>query len=651
MKKTSLLFAFLATAALLFSFQLFTERDHNPVLPFIKNGNGQWYKIKADAPRLTASELIENHKKDLGLGPQDEWVLYRTETDQLGMTHSRYQLHHQGLPVEGSELLVHEKEGFVVHFNGRWAEGVQASTQVGLTPEEAVSKGLEYVPAEQYIWNDPGAEALCKEVHRTPDASFYPSPKLVLYNAEYPREGGSFKATYQMIVQALVPHTRQLLLIDAQTGALLHQLELLHHTSVEGTAETYYHGTQQIVCDSIAPDSFRLFDATRGHGVWTLDLNESDSVENRVDFWDEDNYWNNVNADFDEVATDAHWSAEMTFDFFHHHLDHTGVDGDSMALVNLVHFSQNVVNAFWNGSFALYGDGDGNEWTPLTSLDVVGHEFTHGVTDHTANLIYQDEPGALNESFSDIFGAAVEFWGEPDSADYYVGEDFHAVGNGFRNMADPNEMNDPDTYLGNFWQTADFDNGGVHTNSGVQNYWFYLLAEGGTGTNDNGYDYEVEGIGVDIATLIAFRNLKYYLVRFSQYEDARYGARTAAEDLYGPCSFEARQTINAWQAVGVGGTSDDHDFEMIRLVSVDSLNCGLTASEFPTIEFRYNGCLAPLGVNDSIPLAIQIDNGPIFRDTIVLSQALQGGDTLIHTFATPIAGMETMGPAHPYCLD
>jgi Zn-dependent metalloprotease len=612
-------------------------------IPFVQQGNAQWYKMKEDA-RLSVSELLQQHHQDLGLTQNETWINYKTETDQLGMTHYRYQLHHQGIPVEGAELLVHTLDGQVKTFNGCWTPNMVANTTHALSPEEAIAKALAHIPSDKYVWNDSGAERLMKMAHSDPNRTAYPKPELVLYNNTFPNTKGAFQMVYTLIVEAYHPHVRKQLFIDAQTGDIIEEINLHCHTNTPAVAETKYHSTKPIVTDSIAPDSFRLFETTRGIGVHTLDLNNSQEAGDAVDFWDTDNYWNNVNSDQDEAATDAHFSAEMTYDYFSEHLDHHSVDGnDTMQMICLVHYGNSVVNAFWNGSWCTLGDGGGPEWSALTSLDVVGHEFAHGVTQKTANLIYQDEPGGLNESFSDIFGTAVEFWGDSSTGDYYIGEDFHNFGNGFRNMSNPYSEGHPDTYLGNGWVTGAQDNGGVHTNSGVQNFWFYLMAEGGSGTNDNGFQFQVEGVGIDTAAMIAFRNLKYYLTRFSQYSDARHGSLVAAEDLYGPCSFPAQQTINAWRAVGIGYLYDHHDFEMIQYIGMDSLNCGLSNAEFPTIQMRYNGCLSPLGANALVPLEIVVDNGPIQRDTILLPNGLTGGDTIVYTIDTPISGLQTMG--------
>ena len=110
----------------------------------------------------------------------------------------------------------------------------------------------------------------------------------------------------------------------------------------------------------------------------------------------------------------------------------------------------------------------------------------------------------------------------------------------------------PDTYEGNDWVTGPADNGGVHSNSGVQNFWYYLLVNGGTGTNDINNAYSVQGLGLDTAAQIAYRNLSTYLTPTSNYEDARFFGIQSAIDLFGACSYEVEQTTRAWYAVGVG---------------------------------------------------------------------------------------------------
>jgi PKD repeat protein len=295
-----------------------------------------------------------------------------------------------------------------------------------------------------------------------------------------------------------------------------------------------------------------------------------------VDFLDTDNYWNNVNANTDQAGPDGHWAAELTYDYFMQRHGRNSFDDNGSIMLSYIHFDQNYSNAFWDGTRMTYGSG-GNNLRPFCSLDVSGHEFAHGVTGNSAGLIYQDEPGALNESFSDIFGTTIEFYGKGSNADWLIGNDIGA----FRNMADPSQFQNPDTYLGTHWVPAGgFDNGGVHFNSGVQNFWYYLLSIGGSGTNDNGDAYSVGGISIDSAALIAYRNLNVYLTVFDEYADARRLSIEAAVDLFGECSPEMISTAKAWYAVGVG-----NDFT------------GAVSAAFYTPDTA--SCSAPLAVNFS----------------------------------------------------
>ena len=259
---------------------------------------------------------------------------------------------------------------------------------------------------------------------------------------------------------------------------------------------------------------------------------------------------------WDQTGVNVHWGAEATYDYYLNDHGRNSFDNAGGTIYSYAHADVNYNNAFWDGTRMTYGDGDGVNFTPLVCLDVVGHEITHGVTQNSANLIYWGESGALNESFSDIFGNEVEFMREGvpgvGTGSWRMGEDITPSGSGIRNMQNPNEFNNADTYLGTYWvTTGSGDNGGVHYNSGVQNFWFYLLCEGGSGTNDHGNAYNVSTIGFTKAAAIAYRNLTVYLTPSSNYYAARVGAINSAIDLYGPGSTEVQAVMDAWYAVGV----------------------------------------------------------------------------------------------------
>jgi hypothetical protein len=205
-------------------------------------------------------------------------------------------------------------------------------------------------------------------------------------------------------------------------------------------------------------------------------------------------------------------------------------------------------NAHWDGASMNFGILSSNN-KGVTAIDVTGHELTHGVTQYTSGLVYSYESGAMNESMSDIMGKSVQFFAKPADIDWKLSNDMGWI---IRNMANPKAVGQPDTYNGENWNFGSDDNGGVHTNSGIGNFMFYLLVSGGSGTNDAGDSYNVTGIGLDNAVQIIYRTETVYLTPTSQYIDWRDACIQAATDLYGAGSAPVTQVKNAWHAVGVG---------------------------------------------------------------------------------------------------
>lgn len=272
---------------------------------------------------------------------------------------------------------------------------------------------------------------------------------------------------------------------------------------------------------------------------------------------------------------DAHWGMQKTFDYYNEVFGRKSYDGKGSYIYNVLYLSdQDQCNAFATLTepyFMFYGLGgilpNGEKMKPLVSIDVMAHEYSHLVTRNNGNggLDYEGESGALNESFSDIFGTCVEFYAKGENANWYIGEGLLEFHSNLRDMSDPKNGCDgdvlyavagypqPDTYGGDYWQSvvSGGDNGGVHRNSGVQNYWFYLLCEGGQGTNDNNYSYDISPIGMNAAQKIAYRNLMNYLTPNATFRDACEGAIQSARDLFGKGSVQEQTVRDAWKAVGV----------------------------------------------------------------------------------------------------
>jgi Zn-dependent metalloprotease len=146
-------------------------------------------------------------------------------------------------------------------------------------------------------------------------------------------------------------------------------------------------------------------------------LKKGTNYYSATDFFNATTYWNNVNPQLDQYATDAHFATMSTYDYLLNVHDRNSIDGKGYSLLSYVHYSNNYVNAFWDGQRMTYGDGNPSQGaTPLTTIDICGHEVTHGLTEFTANLTYAYESGALSEAYSDIFGTAIEFYAVPEYA-------------------------------------------------------------------------------------------------------------------------------------------------------------------------------------------------------------------------------------------
>lgn len=553
MKK--LLILCLVTSGILFTTKT-TAQD------FIKGQPGMYpekISFTSNAPMFTKGAVLI---ADAGgkLSQSNNALLNHSENDNLGFVHYRYQQTFAGIPVEHAIYIMHVKGGSVNSENGKWIKDFPSGlkTSPSLSKTAALNAALKFVGAKQYKWQIPGEEAFIKREQNDPTATFYPKGELVLYSGEEEVIPSSLRLAYKFDIYAHNPTSRQIVFVDAINGKILGKREMIHTTNAAGTAVTAYSGTQSITTD-FTGSTYRLQETGRGNGIQTYNMKTAGTNYGAaVDFTDADNNWNNVNANQDQYATDAHWGAEKTYDYYFSKFGRSSVDNAGLALKSYVHVSliaqgyPDNINAFWDGSRMSYGDGGTSGSTtyhPLTALDIAGHEISHGLTQYTSNLTYSGESGAMNEGFSDIFGTSIEFYGRPSRANWLIGED---IGAAFRNMANPNQFSQPDTYHGTFWYTGTADNGGVHTNSGVLNFWYYLLSQGGSGTNDIGNAFTVAGIGIDKAGAIAFRTNTVYLITTSNFASARTAAIQSATDLYGAGSAEVIATTNAWYAVGVG---------------------------------------------------------------------------------------------------
>ncbi|MBB6418157.1 M4 family metallopeptidase [Streptomyces sp. AK010] len=498
--------------------------------------------VLLSAPARTA--LIQEQQADaaktadeIGLGAQEKLVVKDVVKDADGSVHTRYERTYAGLPVLGGDLVVHESKSGA-------AKGVTRATTAALKvaslkPEVTAAK------AEKQAVTLAKAAGSAKT-----EASS--APRKVIWAAS-----GKPVLAYETVVGGLqedgTPNELHVV-TDAATGKKLYEYQGIE----TGTGNTTYSG-QVTLSTTKSGSTYNLTDATRG-GHKTYNLNRGTSGTGTL-FSGSDDVWGTGNpSNAETAAADAHYGAQITWDFYKSTFGRNGIRGDGKAAYSRVHYGNSYVNAFWSDScFCMtYGDGSGNTH-PLTSLDVAAHEMSHGLTSATAGLNYSGESGGLNEATSDIFGAGAEFFANnsSDVGDYLIGEEIDINGDGspLRYMDKPSK----DGASKDSWSSS-LGGVDVHYSSGPANHFFYLLSEGSGSKTINGVTYNsptsngstVAGIGRTKALQIWYKALTTYMTSTTKYAQARTATLNAASALYGASSTEYKAVASAWSAVNVG---------------------------------------------------------------------------------------------------
>ncbi|MER6342866.1 M4 family metallopeptidase [Streptomyces sp. NPDC001595] len=512
----------------------------------------------ADRPGRAAalengSAILAGRGDRLGLGAGQETEVRDVIVDEDGTQHIRYDRTYRKLPVLGGDFVLH------VAPDGGYRGVDRATTATlslpGVTPGLSAPKAADLATgALRTLHVGEILKRLTAKPRLVVDA-LHGAPRLA-----WRTEAAALDGRGNPVARTV--------LTDAATGTQIDAWDTLE--SASGDGRSLYGGTVPLRTTADGP-GYALKDPSRG-GTYTGD------AAGQVDlcllgtlcltrapatvFTDADDHWGDgTTADRASAAVDAQYGTGATWDYFAEVHGREGIAGDGKGSYNRVHYGTRYNNAFWDDTcFCMtYGDGDGTTFGPLVSLDVAGHEMSHGVTSATANLTYSGESGGLNEATSDIFGTLVEFHAAnaADPGDWLIGEKVVRPGFGreaLRRMDRPSaDGSSPDCWSP---AVADLD---VHHSSGIGNHFAYLLAEGsGTKTLDRVVhtsptcdDSTVTGIGRAKLGAIWYRALTVYMTSSTTYAAARTATLNAARDLYGDNSPEHRTVAATWTAVGV----------------------------------------------------------------------------------------------------
>ncbi len=467
-----------------------------------------------------------------------EFKKVKVKYDELGYKHVKVQQVVNNIPVYGSELIVHfDNNGDLYFESGNFSEkarGFKGKAHFVKVKEaiETAKADVEFKPEVLEV----GEEALQAD-------SF--EAELYLYEVN-----GEFTPVYLVKVNWLHADSfgNWRVFVDAYTGKVVDKYNAIAYKGKPGGGGGGTSGTNATATGTgvlgdtktfntyLSGSTYYLQDMTRTGmaGIFTYDAGQRTRLPGTL-MTDSDTTWN---ASTQKAAVDAHYYSAATYDFLKTVLGRNSIDNKGMAIKSTVHYNRNYVNAFWNGTQMVYGDGDNVNSVALSgALDVVAHEIAHGVTDFESNLEYRNQSGALNEAFSDIIGTAVEFAVQPSKADWLIGEDVWTPGtegDALRSMQDPTLYGDPG-HMSQYVNTTQ-DNGGVHTNSGIPNKAAYLIGS---------------QIGTEKMAKIFYRANDLYWTLTTNFSQARATTLRAAADLYGTNSVEYNAVVAGFDGVGI----------------------------------------------------------------------------------------------------
>ncbi|GAB4410785.1 MAG: hypothetical protein OHK0039_15420 [Bacteroidia bacterium] len=606
--------------------------------------------------------------------PDEEFVLRKIARDDLGHTHVRMAQVYRGIPVYASEIIVHFGADDELRFTGRY-QPTPTLTQLSPTLDADAAAGIAIADVQRH-----GAhyelDARWKQIYQYDR----PITALVIYRA--PAVGSPQRLAWHVTARPNVLH-RWEYFIDAHTGAVIHHYD--HTCTVgptTGNAQDLNGVTRTLnLFQAQAPDNrYFLLDASRpmytgptnslpdnGKGfIYTGNFNNTNP--NNPSITDITSATaNNWNA----TAVSAHYNSGVSYEYFRSKYARNSINGQGGDIFAFINVSDDdgsgLDNAFWNGAAMFYGNGKDAFFPLAASLDVGGHEMSHGVIQETANLEYQGQSGALNESFADIFGVMI------DRDDWLLGEGVvkpaYFPSGALRSMSDPNQggnsLNDPGWQPKHMNQlyTGTEDNGGVHINSGINNYAFYRFVQG-LGGNE---------AAKQKAEKIYYRALAEYLTRSSQFVDCRIAVIQAAKDLHGNNAPEVQQAGLAYDQVGIlgggGGTGPSdvpqnpgQDF----IVSTNTDFFSLTTLQVSNtaggnlVELSQTGVKTKISVTDDGKYGVfvgdddhiyYISMNPAAKSEIRLSQVAEWDNVAISKDGSKVAAVSTYADTSIYVFN
>jgi Zn-dependent metalloprotease len=564
-----------------------------------------WIKYNKDS-KITAENIFKVHKNKMGLTDGDEIKLVSQEADKTFRMHLKYKQFFKGIPIEGTDYTLHLVKGQLDLSHGRLVEDVDFDIKEKVDEKKALELALKSINTKVFAWEKKEWEDKLKELKGDKKATFLPvGEKVITKKNKDVFTKDNFALAWKFLIETAEPKNTYEVYVDANTGEVITSREtkmecfasaesktikakepsnqepnvfdiylkqLSKQKNINSTLSSPYcwghNGNFIPLYARYSGGTFGYLPFVtnkRGFPYYDYTLEDCRIHTKPWDsFWwfdvagnltDDENTWDGSSSSTYRSVTTAHWAFQKSWDYFDNTFGRWGSNNNGKkvhAWANNTSFN----NAAFTGTniFAdnfVIGTGADGVSGSYAVLDVIGHEYTHAITKNVSNLNYERESGALNESFSDIFGVMIER-SVLGSYNWLYAEDCNPVGNANRRDLTMNAV-----YRGLNWLNIDDctpnpynDFCVIHTNLSVQNKFFSLLADGGS--QPAGPGTFVSGIGIDNAARIGYRALTNYIHSNSNYADSREAWMNAARDLFGECSEQRKQVANAWSAVGIG---------------------------------------------------------------------------------------------------
>jgi len=531
--------------------------DENGLIIFAESNPGteKHFNSRSDDSRIEACyTYLAGLKKAMRItDPVNEFQEKANWDDNLGMVHIKLQQYYEGIKVYGGQIILHGQTGMISKMNGTYYPTPMLTDLIPTVDEQQVIANAI---------NDLRTATFYKELDEFEKAFLdYHGPELELIIYHDSRDLTSEKLAYRIVIRPnVIDHWVSF--VDAKSGAIIEKYNMTctdgpataqaqDLNGVTQTIHTYQVGGQYYFIDASRPmfnvGQSQLPDNPVG-AIWTLDANNTNEQNIQLThIVSSDNSWNNP------TAVSAHNSAAITYEYFKNTHSRNSIDGQGGTIISIINITDDdgsgKDNAFWNGRAMFYGNGDQLFYPLAGALDVGAHEMAHGVTQHTANLIYKDQSGAINEAMSDIVGCMVDRDNWRLAEDVVLPNSQYFPSGAMRDMSNPHNGATDDLpgwqpQHTNEMYTGDQDNGGVHTNSGIINYAYYMIAE---------------AISKDKAEDIYYRALANYMTQSSQFIDCRLAFEQAAKDIHGDGSAEFNAVVTAFFNVGIGDENGGGD--------------------------------------------------------------------------------------------